>query len=167
MASIPQISSLNLNFPTEQFQEGKATLLVPKLTTYSTKTSSEYLPSKAPVFIERIGFYVKKKFIDTELESKLKEIAELIQSLNGLRAKREKIIEERDSMTDEQARLRENISVLGDDTQSISLKERYIKKLNAQENRFEEINKEIKTLEVEIRELNKKIQDEMKQLSPP
>lgn len=50
MASIPQIPSLNLNFPTEQFQEGKATLLVPKLTTYSTKTSSEYLPSKAPVF---------------------------------------------------------------------------------------------------------------------
>jgi tRNA (guanine26-N2/guanine27-N2)-dimethyltransferase len=39
-----------LNFPMEQCQEGKATLLVPKLSAYSTKNASEYIPSKAPVF---------------------------------------------------------------------------------------------------------------------
>ncbi|MCK4780727.1 MAG: hypothetical protein KAT57_11085, partial [Candidatus Lokiarchaeota archaeon] len=83
--------------------------------------------------LKRVGFYVKQKFIDPDLETKLKEIAGLIQTVNDLRAKDDKLNEERDLMTDEQVRLRENISVLGEDSQSISLKERYIKKLNTQE----------------------------------
>jgi hypothetical protein len=117
--------------------------------------------------LKRVGFYVKQKFIDPELESKLKDIAELIHTLNNLRAKEEKLNEERDLMTDEQSRLRENISVLGDDTQSVSLKERYIKKLNTQENRFEAIKKEFVTLDKKMTELNKTITEEMDLLSPP
>ncbi|NVM35282.1 MAG: hypothetical protein HWN81_06780 [Candidatus Lokiarchaeota archaeon] len=70
-------------------------------------------------------------------------------------------------MTDEQVRLRENISVLGEDSQSISLKERYIKKLNTQESRFEEINKELKVLDKKIKELNTDIENKMNLLSPP
>jgi hypothetical protein len=117
--------------------------------------------------LKRVVFYVKKKFIDTELETKLKEIANLIQTLNDLRAKEEKLNEERDLMTDEQVRLRENISVLGEDSQSISLKERYIKKLNSQESRFEAIKKELKTLDKKIKELNSDIENKMNVLSPP
>ena len=90
-----------------------------------------------------------------------------IQTLNDLRSKEDKLNEEKDIMTDEQARLRENISVLGKDSQSISLKERYIKKLNDQESRFEEINKELKTLDKKINELNTDIENKMNLLSPP
>jgi len=115
-------------------------------------------------FLKRVGFYVRKKFIDTALENQLKEIAESIQKLNDLKNKREKLYEERDVMTDEQARLRENISVLGDDSQSISLKERYVKKLNDQENRFEIISKELKKLDKDIDSLNKEIQNKMEKL---
>ncbi len=118
-------------------------------------------------FLKRVGFYVKQKFINTELETQLKEVAELIQTLNNLRANDEKLNEERDLMTDEQARLRENISVLGDDTQSVSLKERYIKKLSTQETRFEAIKKELKTLDKKMTELDKKIAEKMDMLSPP
>jgi hypothetical protein len=118
-------------------------------------------------FLNRVGFYVKQKFINPELENKLREIAELIQTLNNFRAKEEKLNEERDLMTDEQARLRENISVLGDDTQSVSLKERYIKKLNTQESRFEAIKKELVTLDKKMSDLNKKIEEKMNLLSPP
>ncbi|MFX1324160.1 MAG: hypothetical protein ACFE8N_04330 [Promethearchaeota archaeon] len=117
--------------------------------------------------IKRVGFYVNQKFINPELENKLKEIANSLQTLSNLKIKEEKLINERDVMTDEQARLRENISVLGDDTQSISLKERYVNKLNDQENRFEEINKELDTLEKKIDDLNKKIEEKMNLLSPP
>ncbi|MFW9824904.1 MAG: hypothetical protein ACFFE4_18325 [Candidatus Thorarchaeota archaeon] len=117
--------------------------------------------------IKRVGFYVKQKFINPELENKLNEIAESLQTLSNLKIKQEKLLNERDVMTDEQARLRENISVLGDDTQSISLKERYVNKLNDQENRFEAINKELDTLEKKIDNLNKKIEDKMNLLSPP
>ena len=117
--------------------------------------------------LKRVGFYVKQKFIDPDLETKLKEIAGLIQTVNDLRAKDDKLNEERDLMTDEQVRLRENISVLGEDSQSISLKERYIKKLNTQESRFEEIKKELKILEKKIKELTTDIENKMNLLSPP
>ncbi|MFX1390732.1 MAG: hypothetical protein ACFE9Z_11765 [Promethearchaeota archaeon] len=117
--------------------------------------------------LNRVGFYVKHKFIDPELETKLKEIADLIQTLNDLRSKEDKLNEERDLMTDEQGRLRENISVLGDDSQSVSLKERYIKKLNDQETRFEAINKELKILEKKIKQLNTDIENKINLLSKP
>jgi len=117
--------------------------------------------------LKRVGFYVKKKFIESDIENRLKEIAELIKTLNDLRSKQEKLDEERNNMTDEQSRLRENISVLGDDSQSISLKERYIKKLSDQESRFEEINKELKLMDKKIQDLNKTIEEKMNSLSLP
>ena len=67
-------------------------------------------------------------------------------------------------MSDEQSRLRENISVLGDDNQSIALKERYIKKFNDQESRFEKISVEVKKLDKEIDSLNKSIETKMNKL---
>ena len=114
--------------------------------------------------LKRVGFYIKHKFIDEKLEAKLKEIAEFLQTLNDKRNKRENLDQERDLMTDEQSRLRENISVLGDDSQSISLKERYVKKLNDQETRFEKISVELKKLDKEIDSLNKKIEKQMNKL---
>jgi len=117
--------------------------------------------------LKRVGFYVKKKFIESDIENRLKEIAELIKTLNDLRSKQEKLDEERNNMTDEQSRLRENISVLGDDSQSISLKERYIKKFSDQESRFEEINKELKLMDKKIQDLNKTIEEKMNSLSLP
>ncbi|MFW9827449.1 MAG: hypothetical protein ACFFEY_07660 [Candidatus Thorarchaeota archaeon] len=117
--------------------------------------------------LNRVGFYVKNKFINPDLETKLKEIAELIQNLNDLRTNEDILNKERDAMTDEQVRLRENITVLGEDSQSVSLKERYIKKLNDQETRFEAINKELKTLEKKVSQLNKDIENKINSLSPP
>jgi len=107
--------------------------------------------------LERVGFYIKHKFIDDKIENQLKEIAELIQKSNELKTRRDKLVNERDNMTDEQARLRENISVLGNDTQSVSLKERYVKKFSDQENRFESISGDLNRLDKEITELNKVI----------
>jgi len=116
---------------------------------------------------KRVVFYVKRKFINPEMEKKLKDIAGYIQILNNLKAKEEKLNEERNLMTGEQVRLRENISVLGNDSQSISLKERYIKKLNDQESRFEEIIKDLEILDKKIVDQNKTIEENMDLLSPP
>lgn len=114
--------------------------------------------------LKRVGFYVKKKFIDEKLETKLKAIAELIQKVNEKSNLRNKLNDERDLMTEEQARLRENIAVLGDDNQSTSLKERYIKKLDDQESRFETISTELDKLDKEINSLNKEIETKMNKL---
>ena len=127
--------------------------------------SSNYLRnwSRDDIF-KRVGFYVKQKFINEKLETQLKEIAELIQDLNQKQKKQSKLDEERDQMSDEQSRLRENISVLGEDTQSITLKERYVKKLNDQESRFEKISVEAKKLNKEIDSLNKTIENKLNKL---
>ncbi|NVM44225.1 MAG: hypothetical protein HWN79_04855 [Candidatus Lokiarchaeota archaeon] len=114
--------------------------------------------------LKRVGFYVKQKFINETLETQLKEIAEQIQTLNDKKNQREKLYEEREAMSDEQSRLRENISVLGEDNQSMSLKERYVKKLNDQESRFEKISAEMKKLDIEIDSLNKTIENKLNKL---
>ena len=97
----------------------------------------------------------------------LNEIADLVSKFNDLKDKREKLYQERDMMTDEQNRLRENISVLGNDNQSVTLRERYIKKLSDQESRFEEIKKELKELDKKIKNLNRTIEENMNSLSNP
>ncbi len=115
-------------------------------------------------FMRKTTFYVKQKFIDANIETQLKEIAESVQHFNELKDKREKLYQERDMMTDEQNRLRDNISVLGEDNQSVTLKERYVKKLNDQENTYETISFELKTLDKEITKLNKTIDNQMNKL---
>jgi hypothetical protein len=114
--------------------------------------------------LKRVGFYIQQKFINEKLEVQLKEIAEQIQNLNDKKNEREKLYEERDAMSDEQSRLRENISVLGDDNQSMTLKERYVKKLNDQESRFEKISAEMNKLDKEIDSLNKTIENQLNKL---
>jgi len=114
--------------------------------------------------LKRVGFYVKQKFINEKLEAQLKEIADQIQMLNDKKNKKEKLYEERDTMSEEQSRLRENISVLGDDNQSMTLKERYVKKLNDQESRFEKISAEMIKLDKEIDSSNKTIENKLNKL---
>ena len=107
--------------------------------------------------LKRVTFYIQQKFINEELEAQLKDIGELIGEKNDLDVKKSKLENEKYEMTDEQARLRENISVLGDSTQENSLKEKYIKKLSIQEERFETIIKEIKQYDKDINRLDKEI----------
>ena len=67
-------------------------------------------------------------------------------------------------MTEEQARLRENILVLKNTTQETKLREKYVAKLTKQENRFETISVEIKKLEEDLKVLNKKIDEKIRKL---
>jgi hypothetical protein len=115
-------------------------------------------------YMKKVSFYIKQNFIDTKLENELNEIADLISKFNELKDKQEKLYQERDMMTEEQNRLRENISVLGNDNQSATLRERYIKKLSDQESRYETISSDLKTLDKEILKLNKTIDAKMNKL---
>jgi hypothetical protein len=115
--------------------------------------------------LDKVSFYIKNGFIEKELESKLREIAELMAELAGLKQQKSKLENEQSEMTQEQERLRENISVLGDSTQEASLKEKYVNKLTAQENRFEEIKAEIEQLEKKINRSNKEINEKINTLS--
>jgi hypothetical protein len=114
--------------------------------------------------LKRVAFYIQQKFINEKLESQLKEIGELIGKKSELTLKKSKLEDERYQMTDEQTRLRENISVLGNTSQENTLKEKYVKKLSIQEERFEGISKEISNLEQELISLDKKIEEKIERL---
>jgi len=115
-------------------------------------------------FLKRISFYIQQKFINEQLEGQLKEIADLIGRVNDLNVKKSKLESERDQMTSEQARIRENIAVLGKSTQESALREKYVKKFSIQEEKFEKIKADIKALEKEVKVLNKDIEEKMEKL---
>jgi len=114
--------------------------------------------------LKKVAFYIEQKFINKQIEEKLKKIAEMIGDLNELKNKKSRLEIERDQMTTEQERLRENISVLGNTTQEESLREKYVKKLAEQENRFETIKIEINLLDQKINDLNKEIEIKINEL---
>ena len=116
-------------------------------------------------FLDKISFYVDQDFVDGKLENKLKDIAVEIGKLNNLKREKSDLEEEIEWLNEEQERLRENISVLGQSSQEASLREKYVKKLTDQENRFEEIKSEAKDLQEKIDNLNLKISEKIDELS--
>ncbi len=114
--------------------------------------------------LKRVDFYIRQRFINEQLEAQLKEVGDLIGKKSDLVDKKSNLENERYNMTDEQARLRDNISVLGNTSHENSLREKYVKKLSAQEERFERIFEEIKELEREIKSLDKEITEKINKL---
>jgi hypothetical protein len=114
--------------------------------------------------LKKVSFYIRKEFIDKKLETQLTDIADLIGRVNQLNQEKAKLETERNTLTSEQERLRENIAVLGSTTQEASLREKYVKKLTNQENRFEEIRTKIDELDKEIKQLNAQIEKKINDL---
>lgn len=115
-------------------------------------------------FLTKIEFYMEQEHIDKVLEENLKQISNLIGKKNALAQKKSKLENESYQMTEEQERLRKNISVLGNTSQEERLREKYVQKLSDQEKRFEEISQELKNVEKEIGILEKQIEEKMNQL---
>jgi hypothetical protein len=115
-------------------------------------------------YFNRISFYTKEKYINEQLESQLKEIAELIGKLQNLKNKKDELSTEINQMKESQTRLRENIKVLGKTSKEDTLREKYINKLTEQENKFESISTEIKSINKEIEELNQNINEKMDEI---
>ena len=111
--------------------------------------------------LKRVEFYIRQSFINEILEEQLNNIGELIGNKSELTEKKSQLETEKYNMEQEQVRLRENISVLGNTSQENVLREKYIKKLTAQEERFENISKEIKNLEEKIKVLDKEINEKI------
>ncbi len=111
--------------------------------------------------LNRVTFYMRQKFISEKLESQLKEVGNIIGKKHDLEEKKNKLANERSSMTEEQSRIRANISVLGESSQESALREKYVKKFSVQEQRYENITAEIEALEKELKALNKEINEKI------
>ncbi|MHA1756284.1 MAG: hypothetical protein ACTSVV_05910, partial [Promethearchaeota archaeon] len=128
---------------------------------YSYNYIRDYSKEK---LLNRIEYYISRKFIDEQLSNKLKEIAEIIGKERQMREDIEKLKNERKEMDREQKRIRENIKALGRTTQEVKLKEKYLKKLEQQEDRYERISEDIKNLESKLKEISKEIEKKFKEI---
>jgi hypothetical protein len=132
---------------------------------HSEQYSSYYLWNwNKDDLLKKISFYIERNFIDNKMESELKELANVIGNLNDTNDKKNKLEEERNQMSDEQSRIRENIKALGKSTQESALREKYVKKFSVQEERFEKITAEIKEFEKKVKVMNKEIEERMDKL---
>jgi hypothetical protein len=112
----------------------------------------------------KLAVYVKDKFITEKTRKVLEEIAAINAERGNLDKQRNDLNAERDALNSDQERLRENLKVLSDASMESTLKERLVKKLSQQENRYEEIKKEISAIEKQVAALNKKVETKFKQI---
>jgi len=111
-----------------------------------------------------LAIYVKNNFINEKTRKVLEEIAAINAERGSLDKQKNELLAERDALNSDQGRLRENLKVLSDASMENTLKERLVKKLSQQENRYEEIKKEIQQIEKQVLALNKKVETKFKQV---
>nr|MDO8081198.1 hypothetical protein [Candidatus Freyarchaeota archaeon] len=97
--------------------------------------------------------YFNRGLITDEENSFLKRIAELQSQVNEIELEMNNLQREKQGIFDYQARLRENLKVLGNSRQEAELKERYISTLSAQEDRIQEIETRLNELEKKREEI--------------
>lgn len=112
----------------------------------------------------KLAIYVKDKFISDKTRQVLEEIAGINAKRGDLDKQKNELIAERDALNSDQARLRENLKVLSKASMENTLKERLVKKLSQQENRYEEIKSEILAIDKQIEALNKTVESKFKQV---
>jgi hypothetical protein len=93
-----------------------------------------------------LGFWVEQHFLDARTEKVLREAFAIRQDNAALEERINRLENEQISIHNEQSRIRENLKSLGDRPAEKELRERFVRTLNAQEDRLEKIKKEIEEL---------------------
>jgi hypothetical protein len=93
---------------------------------------------------QRLSFWIDQRFLDDKTKKVLKQAFDLRQEIANLEAEIAKLEQERSTIHSEQQRIRENLQALTERTSEKDLRERFVRTLNAQEDRLEKIGVEIK-----------------------
>ena len=96
-----------------------------------------------------LEMFLSLRYINEAIRQKLAGLIELRSQINRIAEKLKAFDEEEKSISDDQARLRENIEALAKTAEAKQLIARYIAKANEQESRIELINKERRNLKIE------------------
>lgn len=96
---------------------------------------------------EMVGIFGREKTITPQIEAALREVLERQRSLAELEARSEMLEGERERIFSDQERVRENLKSLKGSTEEKALVQRYTQQLNAQEDRLQQLAKEIEAAE--------------------
>ncbi len=92
---------------------------------------------------QQLALWLEQKYLDGKTEKILRQVMELGQEAAILEAALANLDKERGAIHNEQKRIRENLQALGDRASEKDLRERFVKTLHGQEDRLEEIAREI------------------------
>ena len=102
----------------------------------------QYTHNLSDINNQQLAYWLEQKFLDAKAEAVLRQAIELRQQAAGLDAALQQLEQDRAAIHNEQTRIRENLQALGDRPSEKDLRERFVKTLNAQEDRLEAIQKE-------------------------
>lgn len=91
-----------------------------------------------------LELWISQKYLDAATAKILKQVIDLQQESARIAREMEKLTKERDAIHADQKRIRENLQSLGDRASEKELRERFVRTLNGQEDRLEQIEKELK-----------------------
>lgn len=135
-----QFKRYRLEVPVKQ----TASLAVEEARPLSSTLAISKLDSK------QLALYVKDGTINPAMEQSLRRILAAREVVNGLKTQNSLREQERESIFDDQQRLRENIKSLKGSPEEKPLLQRYTQRLNQQEDRLEALRKEMEDLEKKI-----------------
>lgn len=88
---------------------------------------------------QQLAYWIEARYLDATTSELLQQVMELRQRVAGIEAQIARLEKERDTIHTEQKRIRENLQSLGDRPSEKELRERFVRTLNTQEDRLEQI----------------------------
>jgi hypothetical protein len=115
-----------------------------KVTTFEVRQRylSHYNHSLADLTMNTLGYWLQQRYFDRPTEKLLRQIVEMRQQAASLDEQIKRLEKERETIHSEQNRIRENLQSLGDRPAEKELRERFVRTLNTQEDRLEQIERE-------------------------
>ncbi len=114
---------------------------------------------------DQIALWVRDRSIDAEIEKALKTIADKKNEVNALAQKIAALDREQNEIFKDQERVRSNLQRLRQTPEEATLRQRYIRQLDNQENRLEAMRNERETLEASRMAAQRQLDDLIQKLS--
>ncbi|RKH53062.1 hypothetical protein [Corallococcus llansteffanensis] len=115
--------------------------------------------------LDEVAFFLDSRFIDARVAQTLRDVVALREKLSQLDRDTQRLSEEREQLFKDQERIRSNIDSLKSGASQRELVERFVTKLNAQEDRLETIARELERLEQERARLQADVNQRIQSLS--
>lgn len=106
--------------------------------------ASQYSHSLAEISDNQLGYWLEQRYFDSQISEVLRQVVALRRQAASLEEQGKKLNQEKDGIHAEQKRIRENLQALGDRSSEKELRERFVRILNEQEDRLDQIGKESK-----------------------
>jgi hypothetical protein len=107
----------------------------------------------------KLGLYIQRRYFEPEAERVIKQVIARKQQATRHDEQVKRLQQELAQIHKDQERVRENLKSLGDRASEKELRERFVRGLNAQEDRLEQIRGEIASQEAELEACRRQVDD--------